>query len=279
MLKLVKKPVQNPDEMSFLDHLEALRWHLVRSSAVIVVLAVVLFCFPGVLFDKVILGPIKDPDFLTYRLLCRFSHWSGAGDVMCLSVAKFEKLQILTMGGPFVTHIWISFLAGLICGVPYVLWELWRFISPALKPAERRSARGFVFYASALFTLGLLFGYYVVAPLSVNFLMGYNFSEYIENKPTLDNYISFITTSVFAIGLVFELPIIVYFLTRVGMLTPGFMRKYRRHALVVILIIAALITPSPDMSSQLLVAIPLYVLYEASIFVSARVIRRQSMRA
>lgn len=279
MLKLVKKPAANPDEMSFLDHLEALRWHLVRSAAVIVVFATVLFCFPEFLFDKVILGPIKDPNFLTYRLLCEFSHWSGAGDAMCLSVSKFEKLQILTMGGPFVTHIWISVLAGLICGIPYLLWELWRFISPALKPNERRSARGFVFYASMLFLVGLLFGYYVVAPLSVNFLMGYNFSQYIENKPTLDNYISFVTTSVFAIGLVFELPILVYFLTRVGMLTPAFMRQYRKHAIIVILIIAAVITPSPDMSSQLLVAVPLYVLYEASIFVSARVVRRQMARA
>ena len=278
MLKLVKKPAVNPNEMSFLDHLEALRWHLVRSAAVIVLFAIVLFCFPEILFDKVILGPIKDPDFFTYRMLCKFSHWSGAGDIMCLSVAKFEKLQILTMGGPFVTHIWISCLAGLVCAIPYILFELWRFISPALKPAERKSARGFVFYASGLFITGVLFGYYVVAPLSVNFLMGYSFSQYIENKPTLDNYISFVTTTVFAIGLVFELPVLVYFLTRIGMLTPAFMRKYRRHAVVVILIIAAIITPSPDMSSQLLVAIPLYVLYEASIFVSGRVIRRQAMR-
>lgn len=279
MLKLVKKPAVNPDEMSFLDHLEALRWHLVRSAAVIAVLAVVFVCIPEILFDKIILGPIKDPDFLTYRLLCRFSHWSGAGDIMCLSISEFKNLQILTVGGSFVTHIWISVLAGLICGIPYLLWELWRFISPALKTDERRSARGFVFYASMLFILGILFGYYVVAPLSVNFLMGYNFSQYVETKPTLDSYISFVTTSVFAIGLVFQLPILVYFLTRIGMLTPAFMRKYRRHAIVVILIIAAIITPSPDMSSQLLVAVPLYVLYEASIFVSARVIRRQAMRA
>ena len=265
-------------EMSFLDHLEALRWHLIRSAIVIVVVGVVWFIFPEILFDKIILGPLN-PDFISYRAFCKFSHWSGAGDAMCISIKSVNDLQNLAVGGVFITHIWISFIAGVIVCIPYVLWEFWRFVKPALKDKELKVARGFVFYASSLFFTGILFSYFLVTPLSVNFLLNYHISNFIKTTPTLDNYISFVSTMVFAIGLVFELPVLVYLLTKIGLITPNFMRKYRKHAIVVILIVAAIITPSPDVSSQLLVAFPLYILYELSIFVSKNVERKRKLKA
>ncbi|MEW6468855.1 MAG: twin-arginine translocase subunit TatC [Bacteroidota bacterium] len=266
------------NEMTFLDHLEALRWHLIRSAAFIVTAAVIWFIYPEVLFDRIILGPLQ-PDFISYRAFCRFSHWAGAGDAMCIDLKSFDSLQNLSVGGVFISHLWISFMAGLIVSVPYLLWELWRFVKPALKEKELKMARGFVFYASFLFFAGIFFSYFMVTPLSVNFLLDYQISDRIKTVPTLDNYISFVTTMVFAIGLVFELPVLVYLLTKIGMMSPGFMRKYRRHAIVVILIIAAIITPSPDISSQLLVAFPLYILYELSIHVSKYVVKNQKDRA
>ena len=264
-------------EMGFLDHLEALRWHLIRSAIVICVAGVVWFIFPEILFDKIILGPLH-ADFISYRAFCKFSHWSGAGDSMCISIKSFENLQNLSVGGVFVTHIWISFIAGLIVCIPYVLWEFWRFVKPALKQKELKVARGFVFYSSTLFFIGILFSYFMVTPLSVNFLLDYHISDFIKTTPTLDNYISFVSTMVFAIGLVFELPVLVYLLTKIGIMTPAFMRKYRKHGIVVILVVAAIITPSPDVSSQLLVAFPLYILYELSIYVSKYVERNRKLK-
>src|SRR3972149_4635213 len=175
-------------DMGFLDHLEALRWHLIRSAIVIVTCGTVWFIFPEILFDKIILGPLK-PDFISYRAFCKFSHWSGAGDAMCISIKSFDSLQNLAVGGVFITHIWISFISGLIVSVPYVLWEFWRFVKPALKQKELRVARGFVFIASALFFIGILFSYFMVTPLSVNFLLDYQISSFIKTVPTLDNYI------------------------------------------------------------------------------------------
>ncbi len=259
--------------MSFLEHLEALRWHLVRSVIVIAVLAVVCFIFPEILFDKIIFGP-TDQHFLTYKALCRFSHWIGKGDELCITAFDFSLKNIL-ISGQFITHMWISFLAGLILGFPYLLWELWRFVRPALHPNEKKAIRGFVFYASGLFFTGVLFSYFIVAPLTIMFLGNYRVSEKVENEITMDSYISTISNLTFATGLVFELPILIYFLTTIGLMTAAFMRKYRRHALVVILIVAAFITPSPDISSQIMVAIPLYGLYEISIFVAKFVERRK----
>lgn len=257
--------------MSFLDHIEELRWHLVRSAAVVLILAVVLFFYNNIVFDVIIFGP-KQPDFISYRVLCKLSHVLGMGNSMCIGQAHYELIN-LELAGQFTTHIWISLVGGIILATPYVVWELWRFIKPALKVKEKTAAKGFVFYASMLFMIGILFSYFVVVPLTVSFLGSYQMSTLVENRISMDSYISLVTTLTLAMGLIFELPILVYFLTKIGILGPEFLRTYRRHAIVVLLIVAAVITPSPDITSQLLVFTPLYALYEISIFVSKRASR------
>jgi sec-independent protein translocase protein TatC len=258
-------------DMSFLDHIEVLRWHLVRSAIVVFTLAVVLFCYNNIVFDVIIFGP-KQPNFITYRVLCKFSHMVLHSDSMCMGQAHYELIN-LELAGQFTTHIWISLVGGIILAVPYLVWELWRFIKPALKIKEKLAAKGFVFYASMLFLIGILFSYFVIVPLTVSFLGSYQMSALVENRISMDSYISLVTTLTLAMGLVFELPIVVYFLTKIGLLGPVFLKTYRKHAIVVILIVAAFITPSPDITSQLLVAFPLFVLYEVSIIVSKRAAR------
>jgi sec-independent protein translocase protein TatC len=262
-------------EMSFMDHIEVLRWHLVRSSAVILVFAGFAFAYPEIIFDKIIFGP-KSPDFPTYKILCALGHKIGAAEQMCLKELKFQIINT-DLSGQFTTHLWIAILTGIICGFPYVLWEIWRFIKPALKGTESSPAAVFIINASLLFIFGVLFAYFVIVPLSVNFLATYQASKEIMNMPSMDSYISLVSTLVLATGLVFELPILVYFLSRMGIMTPKFMRTYRRHAVVVILIVGAVITPSPDITSQMLVAIPLYGLYELSIYVSRYVVNKYKL--
>lgn len=257
--------------MSFLGHLEALRWHLFRSALVVIVLAVVFFFFKEFLFDDVLLAP-KNANFLTYRILCSISHNIGLGEDLCITVLPFSLIST-DLSAQFTTHMWVAFISGFVVSFPYIIWELWRFIKPALTTTERKFANGIVFYTSFLFLTGVLFGYYVITPMTVNFLGSYQVSAQVSNTITLDSFISTVTTMTLIAGIVFELPMLVYFLTRIGILTPKFMREYRRHALVVILILSAVITPTSDVTTLMLVAIPLYVLYEISIFVSAYVIR------
>ena len=268
-----KKALDPNSEMSFLDHLEALRWHLVRSVIVVFALAIVLFFFNDFIFGTVIFGP-KKVDFLTYRWLCKLSYYLGMGESMCIREIPFSLINT-ELSGQFTMHMWISFIGGVILSFPYLLWEIWRFIRPALREGERKNTRGFVLVSSFLFLTGILFSYYLIVPLSVNFLGSYQVSADVINMISMDSYISTVTTLTLASGILFELPIIVFFLTKFGIISPAFMRKYRKHALVVILIVAAVVTPSPDISSQLIVAIPLYILYEASIFVSKYVERKK----
>lgn len=258
--------------MHFLDHLEALRWHLVRSAAAIVIMAIAAFTNKEILFDKIILAP-KYPDFLTYRVLCKLSDKLGID--MCITEVPFNLINI-NISGQFTTHIFVSLTAGFIMAFPYFIWELWRFIKPALSQKERSFSRGVVFFTSLLFLIGILFGYFVISPLSVNFLGSYQISETVTNQISLDSFISTITILTFSCGLVFELPIVVFFLSKIGIISPQFMRQYRKHAMVINLIIAAFITPSPDVASQLLVAIPLFLLYEVSIWVSAMVYKKSA---
>ena len=261
-------------EMSFWGHIEALRGHITRSVIVVLVIAVVLFCYPEFLFDTIIFGPLNS-NFITYRAFCNLSHALNLGDQLCFGHYTF-KLQSLGLADQFTSQMWIAFLGGLIVGSPYLLWEIWRFIKPALRDTEKQASTGFIISSSLLFIIGVLFSYYIIVPLSINFLGNYQVSKMVENNFTMDSYISTVTTLSLAAGLVFELPIVVYFLTKIGIVTPQFMRKYRKHAIVVILIVAGVITPSPDVTSQMLVAFPLYFLYEASIFVSRFVIKKQS---
>lgn len=264
-------------EMSFLEHLDVLRKHLFRSALVIAVFGIVAFSFNNILFDVILFGPLR-PDFKTYTLFCKLSHALNMGNTMCFNI-KVQHLQTLSVSEQFFNHMWIAFVAGLIIGFPFLLWELWRFVKPALRDKEIGPVRGFIVIASVLFIIGILFGYYILFPLSYNFLAQYALSDsgIVETHNTLDNYISMISTMTLVAGLIFEMPVLVYFLSRMTLITPAFMRKYRKHAVVVILIIAAVITPSPDVTSQMIVAIPMYLLYEISVFVSAWTIKSKKL--
>jgi sec-independent protein translocase protein TatC len=264
-------------EMSFLQHLEELRWHLVRSAIVIAVFAIAAFCLNNFIFDTIIFGPLQQ-DFISYKALCSLGHRIGAGDVMCM-VVKPAHLQTLSASEQFFNHMWISFLCGLIIGFPFVLWELWKFIRPALKNQEIGPVKIFVVIASILFMIGIFFGYFLLFPMSYNFLINYQVSSsgIVQTQNTFDDYISLISTMTLVSGIIFEMPVLVYFLTRMTLLTPQFMRKYRKHAVIIILIAAAVITPSPDVTSQMVVAVPMYLLYELSVFVSAWVIKKHKL--
>ena len=259
-------------EMSFLEHLEALRWHLMRAVIAVLTLAIILFFYREIVFDNFLFAP-KHPDFWTYRMLCLLSDYLEMGDALCIRELPFELINT-ELSGQFTMHIWVSFVAGFILAAPYVLWEIWRFIKPALHEKERKYSKGVVFFSTLLFFAGVLFGYYVIVPISINFLGSYQVSADVKNMIAMDSFVSTVTTITFASGIVFELPIVIYFLTQIGLMTPQFMRTYRKHAMVIILIVAAVITPSPDVTSQLLVAFPLYLLYELSIFVSMYVVKK-----
>ena len=267
----MKKKTSPEKEMSFLDHLEELRWHLIRSTIAVVVLAALAFIFKRFIFDVLIFGPSK-PGFLTYTMFCDISRYLGM-DTFCFQEMPF-KIQSRTMAGQFSAHMWTSIYAGIIVAFPYVLYEFWKFISPGLRDKERKSSRGFIVIASVLFFLGVLFGYYLITPLSINFLGNYQVSEEVINQFDLDSYISLVRTSVLACGIVFELPILMYILTKIGLVTPEILRKYRKFALIIVLILSAVITP-PDIVSQIIVAIPILILYEVSIYISKIVIRNQ----
>lgn len=272
---MAKKERKNPDEMSFLDHLEELRWHLIRSTLAIVIIACVAFVFKGFIFDTILFGP-KNMDFPTYRFFCNIATHFGVTSEFCGDSLPFT-IQSRLMAGQFSAHIWTSIWAGVILGFPYILYELWRFISPGLYEKERKHSRGFILTASFLFFLGVLFGYFVVAPLSINFLGTYQVSKEVLNEIDLSSYVSTVRASVIACGIMFELPIVIYFLTKVGLVTPEILRKYRKIALVIVLILSAIITP-PDITSQIVVAIPVLILYQISIYISALVVKREKKK-
>jgi sec-independent protein translocase protein TatC len=267
---------KDPNEMSFLDHLEELRWHLIRSTVAIVIIGIAAFLMKDFIFDTVIFGP-KKMSFPTYRLFCDIATRLGLNSAFCADELPFT-IQNRTMAGQFSAHIWTSIWAGFIVGFPYVLYEMWKFISPGLYENERKNSRGFILVASLLFFMGVLFGYYVVAPLSINFLGTYQVSKEVSNEIDIASFISTVRASVIACGLMFELPIIIYFLTRVGLVTPEFLKKYRKIALVIVLIVSAVITP-PDVASQIIVSIPVLVLYQVSIYISGIVLKRDAKKA
>jgi len=266
-----KKGKNGEKEMSFLQHLEELRWHIIRSILAIIFFMIIAFIFKNILFNTIILGP-KSPGFITNRLLCELGEYLKT-TALCINTKPLNLISI-KMSGQITTHITAAMVAGLILAFPVILWEFWQFFKPALKPSEAKYAKGAVFAASGLFFIGVLFGYFMLAPLSIHFLSSYEVDPSVVNQINIRSYIGTLTSVCLATGLVFELPIIAFFLTKIGIITPKFMRKYRRHAIVVIFIIAAIITP-PDVFSQTLVAIPLLILYEVSIFISARVMKQK----
>ena len=256
--------------MSFLEHLEDLRWHLLRSIVAILIAALAAFLAKNFVFDVLLFGP-KKTDFLTYKLLCQASNFLGFDESFCIAELPF-RIQSRTMAGQFSAHIWTSITLGFVVAFPYVIYQFWKFISPGLYTHEKRTASGFISISSLLFFIGVFFGYYVVTPLSIRFLGTYTVSAEIFNDFDLNSYTALVRASVLASGLIFELPILVYFLTKVGLITPELMRKYRKMALVMVMFLSAVITP-PDVASQIIVAIPVLILYELSIFISKRVVR------
>jgi sec-independent protein translocase protein TatC len=274
-----KKEKSKEGEMSFLEHLEELRWHIIRSLVAIVIMMIVAFIFKNVLFSKIVLAP-KDPDFFTNRMFCSFGHFLAQHlnfknpDILCINTKPLNLISI-KMSGQITTHITVALVAGVILAFPVVIREFWMFFKPALHSNEAKYARGAVLASSLLFFLGVLFGYFMLAPLSIHFLSTYRISSDVVNQINVRSFIGTLTSICLATGVVFELPIVAFFLTKIGVVTPAFMRKYRKHAIVVIFIVAAIITP-PDVFSQTLVAIPLLILYEVSIMISARVMRQKN---
>lgn len=259
LFKKDKKPIEG-DEMTFLDHLDHLRMHIIRSIIAILIVAVIVFLSKDFVFNTVIFGP-KNPNFITYRFLC------SLGEVLCLKPPPFEILT-RELGEQFFVHIKSSFWLGLVVAFPYVFFEIWRFVRPALHPAEQKAARGIVIVCSFLFSLGVIFGYFILSPFAISFLAGYNVG--VTSAPTLTSYVDYMVMFTIPVGLIFELPVVSWFLSKIGLLTPGFLRTYRREAIVVIFILAAIITP-PDITSQVIIAMPVLLLYEVSIWISARV--------
>jgi sec-independent protein translocase protein TatC len=258
-------------EMSFLDHLEELRWHVIRSIIAIVVFTIVAFVQVKWIFNNIILAPAKS-DFATWRLLCKFGQKFDIKD-FCIEDIPLE-LQSRYMTGQFTITIVAAFILGLIIAFPYIAWELWRFIKPGLRPGERKNSSGIVGAISFLFLAGISFGYYVISPLMVYVMVNYQISDLIRNEFDITSYVSTFVALVFGSGVLFQLPVVIYFLSKIGLVTPSFLRKYRKHAVVLILIIAAIITP-PDPLSQTLISIPLYMLFEISILISARVEKKK----
>ena len=265
---------QIPDEkeMSFLDHLEELRWHIIRSLIVIVVFAIAAFIAKDFVIGKVILGPSKT-DFWTYQKLCQFADLLGT-PALCIDKLSFELVS-RKLSSQFMTHVSISFFVGLILGFPYLFWEIWRFIRPGLRPQERKASRGATFSVTILFMLGVLFGYFLVAPISVRFFSMYEVDPSLQNLFDLSSYISTVTMIVFGCGMLFQVPVVVYFLTKAGIVSSSLMRSYRKHAIVVILVLGAVFTP-PDPFSQILIALPLMLLYQMSILIARRIEKREA---
>lgn len=259
---------EEDEKMSFLDHLEILRWHLIRILIALAVGATLAFIFKSIVFDIIVLAPAFD-EFITYRVFCQLSNNLSLGDGLCFNELKFNLIN-LTMAGQFSMHIIVSLVAGIIVAFPYILFEVWRFIKPALAKSEKNYAKGLVFWGSFLFLSGVAFGYYIITPLSVQFLGSYTVSDLVANQISLRSYISTVTTITLSTGLVFQLPILIYFLSKLGFVTPELMKTYRRHAIIAVLLLSAIITP-PDITSQILVSLPLLLLYEISIFISRMV--------
>lgn len=258
-------------EMTFLDHLEELRWHVVRSMAAIMIFAVVAFVSKSFVFDTLILGPAK-PEFWTFRMLCKLGMLINSS-ALCIEDIPF-LIQSRTMTGQFTMHLMSSFALGIIAAFPYIFWEVWKFIGPGLHSTERKVSKGAVFFVTVLFSIGVSFGYFIMTPLAVNFLANYQVSAMVMNEFDITSYVSTVTTLVLGSGFLFQLPMVVYFLSKVGVVTPTLMKRYRKHAIVVILFLGAILTP-PDPMSQVLIAFPLLGLYQFSILISASVWKRK----
>lgn len=260
--------------MNFLDHVEELRWHIVRSAVAVLIGACFAFWKDKWIFDKIILGPAHK-DFISYRAFCALGKFFNS-DELCMNEIHM-KFQNTAVTGQFMMSLSVSMMLGLIIMFPYILWELWRFVKPALKDSEVKMARGIVFWCSLLFFVGVLFAYYIVAPYTINFFGNYSLSPLFENIITIENYYNTLSNMILALGIVFELPMLVFFLTRIGIITPEFLKAKRRYAFLILFILSMVIAP-PDVFSCLLIFAPLYILFELSVSISARAIKARKLR-
>jgi sec-independent protein translocase protein TatC len=270
---LNKRKKDESVEMSFIDHLEELRWHIIRCVIAIIVGAIVIFIFINDVVDKILFAPAK-PDFVSAQWFCNIGKKLGMGNALCFGDVNV-KFQETAMTGQFISSFTVAFVGGFIIAFPYVFWEFWKFVKPALTPKELKKTRGVIFWVSFLFFLGVAFGYYVLTPFMVNFYFTYKLSDLIEIRPLFSDYLENLIYTTVGIGVLFQMPLLVMVLTRIGIVTAAFLKKYRRHAFVIILILAAIITPTTDPFSLGIVTIPLYLLYEASIIIASRINREK----
>lgn len=268
-----KRDTTPTGEMSFIDHLEELRWHIIRAVIAVIVAAIFIFINSDFVVDKLLFGPTR-PDFISAVWLCQFGQSIGIGQALCFPPVETKFLET-TMTGQFIASFTLAFIGGLILAFPYVFWEFWRFIKPALSANELKKTRGVIFWVSLLFFMGVLFGYYILTPFMVNFYFNYKLSPQIQIMPSFSDYLENLIYTTLGIGILFQLPLLMSLLTRIGIVSARFLRQYRRHAFVIILIAAAIITPSTDPFSLTIVTIPLYLLFEASIIIAARINKRQ----
>ena len=259
------------NDQTFIGHLEAFRKHLLRMSVALVLGAILAFIFIETIFEVVILAPTH-ADFPPYILLCNIATKLGKPNLCMEDVAI--SFQNVKLSGQFMMSITSSLVFGFMAAFPYIIYELWQFLKPALTQRELKMSRGMIFWISLLFFLGVAFGYYIITPYTVNFFANYTISPQFENIIKIDDYLSTVISLALGTGLIFELPIVIFFLSKIGVVTPRFLREYRKYAIVVVLVLAAIITP-PDMVSQIIVAIPIMILYELSIRISARVEKKQ----
>jgi sec-independent protein translocase protein TatC len=260
-------------EMSFIDHLEELRWHLIRAVIAILLGSIVIFIYAPQIVDKVLFAPAHS-NFVSYKWFCDMGHFFHLGNTLCMNGVSV-KFQSTTMTGQFISSFTVAFVGGFIITFPYVFWEFWRFIRPALSKKELKSTRGIIIWVSFLFFLGVAFGYYILTPFMVNFYFSYTLSPLIEIKPTFSDYVENLTWTTVGIGVLFQMPLLMMLLARIGFITGSFLKKYRRHAFVIIITAAAIITPSTDPFSLMIVTLPLYALYEASIVIASRINRKK----
>lgn len=265
-----KRPDDEVAEMTFIDHLEALRGHLFRSVIAIVVGAGVIAYFNDFFIKKVLMGPTHST-FPTYSLLCKAGHKIGLGDALCMKDIGV-KMQSTSVSGQFSMFFTVILIGGLIIAFPYVFFEFWRFIRPALTKKELNKTRGVIFWVSFLFFMGVFFGYFVIAPYTVNFFANFQLDENIQNQWTINSYIDTLIPLILGTGLAFQLPLVMFFLSKIGLVTPSWLRSVRKYAIVIIVIVAGVITP-PDVISQVIVSVPLLILYEVSIWLSAKVVK------
>lgn len=270
---LKKRENEQAGEMTFIDHLEQLRWHLIRSVIAVVIGAVIVLIYANQIVEEILMAPTR-PDFISSKWLCSLGHKINIGDTLCFPAVNASFLEN-TMTGQFISYFTLGFIGGFIIAFPYIFWEFWKFVKPALSPKELKKTRGIIFWVSFLFFTGVAFGYFILTPFMVNFYFNFKLSSQIVIMPSFSDYLENLVYTTVGIGVLFQMPLLVMVLARIGILTAKFLRKYRRHAFVIIVIAAAIITPSTDPFSLTIVTIPLYLLFEASIIVASRINKSQ----